>query len=128
MYQNIILIGNAGRDPELQYTPAGKAVAKFSLATTEMNWKPAGESTPMTTWWTITCWCATAERIAEQLHKGNRVLVEGRVKPDSETGNPRIFTRKDGSTGSLYELTASVVRILEKQEKQEPEGDEEVMW
>lgn len=127
MYQNIILIGCTGKEPAMQYTPAGKAVASFTLATTERLWRPDDKSEPLTTWWTVTCWGATAERVAEQVKKGTRLLVEGRIKP-GEGGRPRMFTRKDGSTSASYELTASVVRILDKQERSEPEGDEEVMW
>ncbi len=127
MYQNIILVGIVGKEPEMRYTPAGKAAASFRLATSESYWKGEDKSESVTTWWTVTCWGQTAERVYAQVKKGMKLLVEGRIKPGDD-GNPRKFTRKDGSTGTTYEMTASVVRILDKIEKSEPEGDEEVMW
>ena len=127
MYQNIILVGNVGKEPEMRYTPAGKAAASFRLATSESYWKSEDKRESVTTWWTVTCWGQTAERVYTQVKKGMKLLVEGRIKPGDD-GNPRTFTRKDGSTGTTYEMTASVVRILDKIEKSEPEGDEEVMW
>jgi len=127
MYQNIILVGIVGKEPEMRYTPAGKAAASFRLATSESYWKGEDKSESVTTWWTVTCWGQTAERVYAQVKKGMKLLVEGRIKPGDD-GNPRKFARKDGSTGTTYEMTASVVRILDKNEKSEPEGDEEVMW
>ena len=125
MYQNIILIGNLGRDPEMRYTTAGKAFTSFSLATTEMVWRPDTEPEPMTTWWNVTCCGKTAERVHEKAHKGSRVLVEGRMKP-GENGTPNIFIRKDSTPGASYDLTASVVRILDK--KVDSDDDDEVVW
>ncbi len=127
MYQNIILVGNVGKEPEMRYTPAGKAATSFRIATSESYWKGENKSESVTTWWTVTCWGQTAERVYTQVKKGMKLLVEGRIKPGDD-GNPRTFTRKDSSTGTTYEMTASVVRILDKIEKSEPEGDEEVMW
>lgn len=128
MYQNIILIGNVGREPELRYTPAGKAVASFTLATTERLWRPDDKSEALTAWWNITCWGLTAERVAEKVKKGAKLLVEGRVKP-GEDGNPRTYTRKDGTTGTSYELTASVVRRLDHKPNDDGyTSDEEVDW
>jgi single-strand DNA-binding protein len=51
------------------------------------------------------------------LHKGSKVLVEGRLRPD-ESGNPTVFQRKDGSWGASYEVTAETVRFLT------PKGEE----
>jgi single-strand DNA-binding protein len=46
------------------------------------------------------------------LKKGSKVLVEGRMNADPKTGNPRIFTRQDGTTGTSFEVTAAAVKFL----------------
>jgi single-strand DNA-binding protein len=46
------------------------------------------------------------------LHKGSKVVIEGRLSPDPSTGNPRIWNRQDGSPAASFEVTASTVRFL----------------
>ncbi|MBE9474670.1 MAG: single-stranded DNA-binding protein, partial [Chloroflexi bacterium] len=65
-----------------------------------------------TTWFRISTWGKTAEVCNQYLKKGSKVLVEGRLKPDPDTGSPRTFTRQDGTTGASFELTANQVRFL----------------
>ena len=111
MYQHITLIGNLGRDPELRYTPAGQAVLDMSMATKE-TWKDqAGEKQDRTTWWKVSVWGKQAENCNQYLKKGSRLLVEGTMRGD-ENGNPRTFQKKDGTTGTSFELTAKDVRFL----------------
>jgi len=75
-----ILIGNLGADPELRYTPTGKAVANFSLATSE-SWKDGdGNKQEETTWHNIVAWGKQAEVMKEYLTKGQQVYIEGRIK------------------------------------------------
>jgi len=124
MYQNIILIGNVGKEPELRFTPKGKAVCNFSLATNEKFWTGDEESKDITTWWRVTCWGKTAETVHEYVKKGAKVLVECRIKP-GEDGNPEQYKRMDGTWGSSYEVTASIVRFLDRKE---PENYDEVAW
>ena len=76
----IILIGNLGRDPEMSYTPSGKAVTKFSLAVTRRYGKTeSGEKE--TDWFNITAWNQLAETCNNFLKKGQKVYVEGRIEP-----------------------------------------------
>ena len=76
----VMLIGNLGRDPELKMTPAGQAVARFSVATTE-TWKnPQGEKQSKTEWHNIVVWGKPAETAEKYLKKGKQVLVEGRIQ------------------------------------------------
>jgi single-strand DNA-binding protein len=112
MYQRIIIIGNLGRDPELRFLPDGTPVTTFSVATS----RKAGEKDE-TTWFRVTVWGKQAESCNQYLHKGSKVLVEGRLRPD-ESGNPTVFQRKDGSWGASYEVTAETVRFLT------PKGEE----
>lgn len=113
MYSSVTLVGIVGRDPEMKYLPNGQAVCDFSLATSRHWTDASGERASETTWWKITMWGKMAENVSQYLRKKSRVFVEGSIKPDSETGNPRTFTRNDGTTGASYEVTARVVRVLD---------------
>lgn len=106
MYQRIILAGNLGRDPEMKFTPDGKAVTTFTLATAGNR---KGEAS---IWFRVTVWDKQAETAKEYLHKGAKVLVEGRLQSDS-LGNPRVFERKDGTWASAFEVTADSFRFLD---------------
>ncbi len=106
MYHKIILVGNLGRDPEMRYTPNGQQVASFSLATSEKWTGHDGQTQERTIWWRVTVWGKDAENANQILKKGSKVLVEGRMTPDPKTGNPRVFTRQDGSSAAAYEVTA----------------------
>lgn len=121
MYQHITLIGNLGRDPELRYTPAGQPVTDLSVATKE-TWKDqSGEKKDRTTWWKISVWGKQAENCNQFLVKGSRVLVEGTLRGD-ESGNPRTYQKKDGTTGTSFEMTAKDVRFLSAKGVSESDG------
>lgn len=100
----IIIIGNLGRDPELNYTPSGTAMTKFSLADSR-RWrdKQSGEQREETTWFNVVAWDQLAETCNQYLHKGSKVFIEGRM-------TSRKYTDKDGN-----ERTAWDVRVLEMQ-------------
>ena len=112
MYQNLIIVGNLGRDPEMRYTPSGQAVTNFNVATNRKYTTSDGNQVEETTWFRVSTWGKTAEVCNQYLKKGSKVLVEGRLKPDPDTGSPRTFTRQDGTTGASFELTANQVRFL----------------
>src|SRR4030095_10319653 len=86
----VILVGNLGRDAELRYTPSGAAVAKFSLATTEVWNDKGGQRQERTEWHNIDLWGKQAESLSEYLVKGKQVYVEGRLQTDE-------YTDKDGN-------------------------------
>ena len=112
MYQKLILVGNLGRDPELRYTPSGQAVANFSVATNRKYKTSDGEEVDETIWFRISAWGRTGEVCNQYLKKGSKVLVEGRLNVDSETGGPRIWTRDDGTPATSFEVTAGQVKFL----------------
>ena len=91
----VILIGNLGKDPELKYLASGKAVAEFSIATSE-NWKDKdGNRQEKTEWHNIVLWGRTAEVAKEYLSKGSSVYIEGRLQTrswDDNDGNKRYKT------------------------------------
>jgi single-strand DNA-binding protein len=113
MYHSIIIIGNLGKDPEMRYTPAGQAVTSFSVASSRQYTSGNGEQVKETIWFRVSTWGKQAEACNSYLKKGAKVLIEGRLTPDKSTGNPKIWTKVDGSSGSSFEVTASIVRFLD---------------
>lgn len=112
MFHTIILAGNLGRDPEMRYTPSGQAVTNFSVATNRQYTDSNGQQVKETIWFRVATWGKLAEICNQYLKQGSKVLVEGRLNPDLNTGGPRIFTRQDGTSGSNFEITAQTVRFL----------------
>src|SRR5574341_689496 len=116
MYQQIIVVGNLGRDPEMRYTPSGTPVTSLSVATNRKYTGSDGQVVKETTWFRVSVFGKSAESSAQYLKKGNACLVEGRMTPDKATGRPRIFTRPDGTQGTNYEVFANTVRFLSSRE------------
>lgn len=95
---SITLIGNLGQDPELTYTANGVARTNLSLATNRRV-RRDGDFADETSWHRITLWRDIAERTAQYLEKGRRVLVEGSVssyKYTTDDGSERVFTSITG--------------------------------
>ena len=105
MYQNTIIVGNLGRDPEMRYTPSGVPVTSFSVAVNRRWTGQDGQQQEKTTWFRVTAWRKLAELCNEYLSKGQRVLVEGIVDASAWTG-------QDGQPRATLELTARNVRFL----------------
>src|SRR5512133_131608 len=112
MYHTLILVGNVGRDPEMRYTPSGQPVTSFSVATNRQYTANNGESVKETIWFRVTTWGKQAEVCNQYVKKGSKVLVEGRLTPDANTGGPRVWTAPDGSPRASFEVNASTVRFL----------------
>ena len=117
MYQLLVFVGFLGSDPEQRFTPNGDPVTSFSVATSR-KYTDKDE----TTWFRVTVWGKQAESCATYLHKGSKVLVEGRLRPDAN-GNPTTFQRKDGTWGASYEVTAEAVRFLTPKSGDVPDSD-----
>jgi single-strand DNA-binding protein len=112
MYQRLVLVGNLGRDPEIHYSNDGVPITNFSVAT-HHKWSGSnGEPQEETIWFRVATYGKQAEVCQEYLTKGQKVLVEGTLIADSQNGSPRIYTRKDGSVGSAFEVRAALVRFL----------------
>jgi single-strand DNA-binding protein len=112
MYQTIIIAGNLGRDPEMRYLQSGQAVTSFSVATNRQYTNSRGEQIKETIWFRVSAWGRQAEICNQYLSKGSKVLVEGRLTADPDTGGPRVWTGQDGSTRASFEITAQTVRFL----------------
>lgn len=112
MYHKLIVIGNLGSDPELRHTPQGQAVCNFSLASNRQWASQEGEIMKETTWFRVAVWGRLAEICHRYLAKGRLVMVEGRLTPDRDTGNPRIWIDQSGEPKASFDLTALEVRFL----------------
>jgi single-strand DNA-binding protein len=112
MFQRITLVGNLGRDPELRYLPNGTPTVTLSVATNNTYTNQQGEQIKETTWFRVSVFGKQAESCSQYLTKGRPVLVEGRLRPDPTSGGPKLFTRKDGTVSSSFDVTATTVRFL----------------
>ena len=112
MFHTIIIVGNLGKDPEMKYTPSGQPVTNFSVASNRSYNDANGQPVKETIWFRVTAWGKLAENCNQHLQAGSKVLVEGRLTPDPDTGSPRVWNRQDGSSGASYEINASTVRFL----------------
>ncbi|MFI5226933.1 MAG: single-stranded DNA-binding protein [Candidatus Limnocylindrales bacterium] len=110
-----MIIGNLGRDPELRYTPNGQAVTQFTVAVNR-NYRGAdGEWQEDTEWFRVVAWGPVGERAAENLRKGNKVFVEGRIQT-------RQWEDQSGQKRYTTELVADRVANLERRPPRE-DGD-----
>ena len=121
MFQTLILIGNLGKEPEMRYTNTGQPVTTLSVATNRRYNGANGQPVNETTWFRVSVWGKQAESCNQYLHKGSRVVVEGRLTPDPETGGPHIW-ENNGKIGASFEVNASTVRFLSNREEHE-EGE-----
>lgn len=119
-YQKLIIVGNLGRDPEMKYTPGGQAVTNFNLATNRQYTASNGERIKEVTWFRVSAWGRQAETCNQFLKVGSRVLIEGRLIPDKETGGPRVWARQDGSQGASFEVSADRVVFLSGRDEAGP--------
>ena len=102
-----ILIGRLGADPEIRYTPSGRAVTSFRMATNEV-WKDKdGQQQDRTEWHNIVLWDKLAEISAEFLKKGSHVYVEGRLQT-------RTWEGQDGVQRRTTEIVAMRMQMLDK--------------
>ena len=112
MYQKVVIVGNLGTDPEMRYTPSGQAVTNFSVATNRRWSDSQGNQQEETVWFRVSVWGKMAEVCNQYLAKGRQVLVEGTMRPDPETGGPRIWTDQNGQPRASFELTGREVKFL----------------
>ncbi|MGB3715199.1 MAG: single-stranded DNA-binding protein [Candidatus Promineifilaceae bacterium] len=125
MYQKVVIVGNLGTDPEMRYMPNGTAVTNFNVATNR-KWtdKASGEPRTETTWFRVSVWGQQAEAANQYLNKGRQVLVEGRLRPDPQSGGPRLWTAQDGSMRASFDLNADNVRFIGSREGTGPMAEE----
>jgi single-strand DNA-binding protein len=116
MFDETILVGNLGKDPQMRFTPKGAQFTTFSIATNHRYTDAEGNPVETTSWWIVTAWGKLGETCNQYLKKGRKILVRGRMISDRQTGGPRLYKRKDGSPGASHELKAEYIRFLDKYE------------
>ncbi|HNX79198.1 MAG TPA: single-stranded DNA-binding protein, partial [Prolixibacteraceae bacterium] len=79
----VILVGNAGRDPEIRHLDSGVAVATFTLATSETYVAKNGDRVTSTEWHNIVLWRGLAEVAEKYVKKGKQLYIEGRIRSRS---------------------------------------------
>jgi single-strand DNA-binding protein len=107
-----IIIGFLGKDPEMRYTPQGKAVTSFSVAVSRKFTSASGEKVQETLWFKVAAWEQKAELCNQYLKKGSRVMCAGRLTGDPTTGGPKLWSRQDGSAGANFEMTLEEIEFL----------------
>lgn len=119
MFQQVIIVGNVGRDPEMRYTSSGVGVCSFSVAVNK-TWtdRNTNEKREKTTWFRISAWRQLGETCSQYVRKGMQVMVTGEVEA-------RAFTGQDGQARSSLELTARDVRFLSRRGEESSGGSYE---
>lgn len=113
----IMIIGHLGRDPEMRFTPTGRPVTTFTVATNRSWTTSDGERHSETEWFNVVAWGNLAEICKQYLVKGQQVYVEGRIQT-------RRWEDSEGNKHSNVEIVASEMMLLgEKKESAAPATD-----
>jgi len=111
-----MVIGNIGRDPEMRYTPSGKPVTSFSLASSRTWTAPDGERREETEWFNVVAWGNLAEICNQILSKSQQVYIEGRLQT-------RNWEDENGQRHFRTEVVASEMIVLGSRTKDRDKGD-----
>jgi single-strand DNA-binding protein len=107
----VVLIGNLGREPDLQHLEGNIAVAKFPLATTETYKDKTGTLVSQTEWHTVVLWRGLADLAQRYLHKGSLIYLEGRIRT-------RTWEDKDKNRRFSTEIVGDNLVMLDKRKEQ----------
>lgn len=113
----VMIIGYLGRDPEMRYTPAGRPVTSFSVATSRTWTSAEGERREETEWFNVVAWGTLAEICKSHLSKNQQVYIEGRLQTrgwEDETGKKHFRT----------ELVANEMILLGDRRREQQHHDE----
>ncbi len=113
----VMIIGNLGRDPEMRYTPSGKPVTTFSVATSRTWSTSDGEKREETEWFNVVAWSSLAEICKQYLTKGQQVYIEGRLQT-------RHWDDQEGNKHTSVEIVANEMIILSER-RESGEGTSE---
>lgn len=102
----VTLIGNLGRDPELRYTDKGVAVCTIALACTESYRDANGNNVNRTNWINVVLWRAQAEILGKYCRKGSTICIEGRI-------STRSYTTAENETRYLTEVEGRKLILLD---------------
>ena len=120
----LMIIGHLGRDPEMRYTPSGKPVTTFSVATSRTWHSADGERHEDTEWFNVVAWGGLAEICNQHLHKGMQVYVEGRLQTrrwEDAEGNKHFTTELVAKEMIMLGEKKDTLRTSFEQEEEEGE-------
>lgn len=100
-----IILGNLGKDPEVRHLDNGRAVANFSLATSETYKNRSGVKVTTTEWHNVVLWTPLAEIAEKYLKKGNQVYIEGKI-------TTRSYEDKEGVKKYITEIVGREMTLL----------------
>jgi single-strand DNA-binding protein len=114
----VMIIGRLGRDPEMRYTPSGKPVTTFSVAT-HRSWNTSeGERRTETEWFNVVAWGSLAEICKEYLSKNRLVYIEGRLQT-------RRWDDAEGVKHTSVEIVANEMIMLDERRENDQSPDTE---
>jgi len=114
-----MVIGNIGRDPEMRYTPSGKPVTSFSLASSRSWTAPDGERREETEWFNVVAWGNLAEICNQILSKSQQVYIEGRLQT-------RNWEDENGQRHFRTEVVANEMIVLGPRTKDRAKSDDDL--
>jgi len=103
----VIIVGNVGDEPEMRFTPNGKPVTSFRVATNWVSTTSEGERRQETEWFSVVAWNKLAEQCNQFLAKGRLVYAEGRL-------HTRTWESQDGQQHARTEVIANKVIFLDR--------------
>jgi single-strand DNA-binding protein len=113
----VMIIGNLGKDPEMRYTPSGRPVTTFTVATSR-SWNTSdGERRTETEWFNVIAWGGLAEICNQYLTKGQQVYIDGRLQS-------RSWNDKDGNHHTSVEVVANEMIMLGNRQSTDDQTDE----
>ena len=113
MFQQLILVGNLGSEPEMRYTSSGVPVTNFSLAVNRRWTNQEGQAQEKTTWFRVSMWRRQAEVASQFLTKGAKIMVIGEIE------SARPWTDRDGNLQASIEVTANQFQFLDSRSTSE---------
>lgn len=111
----VMLIGNVGKDPEINYTANGIPIAQFRLATSESRKDKDGQLHEHTEWHTVIAWRGLADIIQKLVHRGSRIYVEGKLQT-------RVFDDQHGAKRYFTEVVADNLLLLDGRRHDDTSG------
>jgi len=113
----VMIIGYLGRDPEMRYTPSGRPVTSFSVATSRTWTSAEGERREETEWFNVVAWGTLAEICKSHLSKNQQVYIEGRLQT-------RGWEDESGKKHFRTELVANEMILLGDRRREQQQHDE----
>jgi single-strand DNA-binding protein len=113
-YNKVILIGNAGKDPEIRHLDSGIAMITLPVVTSERVKDRTGEWREISEWHNVVFWKALAESVEKYVRKGSQILVEGKLRS-------RSWEDHNGQKRYTTEVVAETLKVLNRRDNNNPQ-------